>query len=122
MSRPSRSTLPLGGLSQPATTRRLVVLPQPDGPSSVMNSPLIMSKSTASSPTMPPGNTFETLSRRTRASGAIANLGRLGGVDPEDLAALGAGIAEGVQKRALEGKTVAALQHIFCRIHHTLDL
>src|SRR5690349_8940006 len=122
MSRPSSKTLPLDGLSKPAMTRRLVVLPQPDGPSSVMNSPLIMSRSTASSPTMPPGKTFETACNRTSGSGAIANLGGFCGVDPEDLALLGTGIAEGMQKRALEGKAVAGLQPVFGRIHHQFDL
>ena len=47
---------------------------------------------------MPPGKIFETASSRTSGSGAIADLGRLGGVDPEDLAALAARIAEGVQQ------------------------
>ena len=44
---------------------RLVVLPQPEGPSSVRNSPRAMSRSTASRPTMPPGKIFETASSRT---------------------------------------------------------
>ena len=67
------------------------------------------------------GKTFETVSSRTSGSGIIANLGRLRGVDPQDLAALGARVAEGVQKRALESKTVAGLQHVFCRIDNQFD-
>ena len=37
--RPSSSTCPLLAASSPATMRRNVVLPQPDGPTSAMNSP-----------------------------------------------------------------------------------
>ena len=37
--RSSKSTLPLVGFSNPAMMRSMVVLPQPDGPSRVMNSP-----------------------------------------------------------------------------------
>src|SRR5438094_6148928 len=122
MSRPSSRTLPLVGLSKPAMTRRLVVVPQPDGPSRVRNSPGETSRSTASSPTTPPGKTLDTPSSRTSASGAIAHLGRLGGVDPQDLALLDAGIAEGMQQRALEGKTVTGLQHISGGIDYQFDL
>src|SRR5450759_5564238 len=43
MSRPSTSTRPVSGSSSPASTRRAVVLPQPEGPSSATNSPGAMS-------------------------------------------------------------------------------
>src|SRR6266508_1574205 len=42
--RPPRSTSPRSGLSSPATSRKVVVLPQPLGPSSVRNSPAFASK------------------------------------------------------------------------------
>src|SRR5258705_11175681 len=94
-------------------TRRLVVLPQPEGPSSVRNSPRATSRSTASRPTMPPAKILETVSSLTSGSGAITDLRRLGGIHPKDLAALAARIAECVGERALEGETVAGLEHIF---------
>ena len=43
-SRPSMVILPALGVSKPATMRSTVVLPQPDGPSSEMNSPFSTSR------------------------------------------------------------------------------
>src|SRR5918994_5361406 len=49
-------------LSSPATIRRAVVLPQPDGPTSTMNSPSSTSKLRYEIPTVPSGKTFDTSS------------------------------------------------------------
>src|SRR5690349_7920919 len=46
--RPSMSTSPSSGRSKPATTRRVVVLPQPLGPSSVSTAPCFTSNDTPS--------------------------------------------------------------------------
>jgi hypothetical protein len=46
MSCPSTSIEPLVGVSKPAIMRRIVVLPQPEGPSREMNSPLAKAKLT----------------------------------------------------------------------------
>jgi hypothetical protein len=45
---PPSSTRPLSGSSKPAISRSVVVLPEPDGPSSVKNSPRAMSTLTPS--------------------------------------------------------------------------
>src|SRR5689334_17328067 len=95
-------TRPWVGCSKPAMTRRLVVLPQPDGPSRLRNSPGSIARSTLSRPTTPPGNRLESVSSSTTGSGAIAHLRRLHRVDPDDLAALLAAVAEAMGKRALE--------------------
>src|SRR6516162_9490277 len=47
--RPSSSTLPALAGSSPATMRRNVVLPQPDGPTRAMNSPRSTARSMPSS-------------------------------------------------------------------------
>src|SRR5688500_18782191 len=39
MSSPARTMRPVSGCANPATIRRVVVLPQPEGPSSEQNSP-----------------------------------------------------------------------------------
>src|SRR5262245_32491187 len=46
--RPSRTIWPSVGLSKPAMRRSVVVLPQPEGPSSVTNSPWAMASETSS--------------------------------------------------------------------------
>src|SRR3954470_21100917 len=51
------------GISKPAIMRRLVVLPQPDGPSSEKNSPALMSSVTASTATTLPSNVLVTFLR-----------------------------------------------------------
>ncbi len=43
-SRPSMRMLPSVGVSKPATMRRVVVLPQPDGPRKETNSPCATSR------------------------------------------------------------------------------
>ena len=43
--RPARSMRPALGISSPAIMRSVVVLPHPDGPSSVINSPFSISRS-----------------------------------------------------------------------------
>ena len=48
--RPSMAMRPRLGSSNPATERSVVVLPQPDGPSSVYNSPSPTSKPTVRMP------------------------------------------------------------------------
>src|SRR5438105_282013 len=54
MSRPRSSTRPSSGRSKPAISRRVVVLPEPDGPRSVKNSPRATSRSTWSTATTSP--------------------------------------------------------------------
>src|SRR6266536_2309246 len=49
--------------SRPAIIRRTVVLPQPDGPTSTMNSPLRISSETSHTAWTPPGNSLLTWSR-----------------------------------------------------------
>ncbi|MCY1183087.1 hypothetical protein D9M73_236780 [compost metagenome] len=44
MARPANRISPAVGVSKPASIIRLVVLPEPDGPSNVRNSPLRMSR------------------------------------------------------------------------------
>src|SRR5262245_763277 len=58
---------PSSGSTSPATIRRRVLLPQPDGPSSETNSPAAASHDTSSTATTAP-NDF--LSRRTVSAGA----------------------------------------------------
>ena len=48
-SRSPKRTSPLSGRMKPASTMSSVVLPEPEGPSSVMNSPLAISRLTLSS-------------------------------------------------------------------------
>ena len=43
--RPSKYISPFVGVSKPASIMRVVVLPEPDGPSNVRNSPSAISKS-----------------------------------------------------------------------------
>src|SRR5688572_304685 len=55
--------------SSPAIMRRVVLLPQPDGPTSTTNSRSATARSTESTAFTPPGNTLVTCSRSTRAIG-----------------------------------------------------
>src|SRR5580658_6903506 len=64
MSSPPRKILPLEGCSKPPTMRSVVVLPQPDGPSSAKNSPGA-SSSVRSSTAIMPLNSLVTFSNRT---------------------------------------------------------
>ena len=67
-SRPPRYTVPYVGSSKPPIIRRVVVLPQPDGPSMEKNSPSRMSSDRSSTAAASP-NSLETRSRRTSISG-----------------------------------------------------
>ena len=49
MSLPSKSTRPVSGISKPPMIRNIVVLPQPEGPSNVINSLSYIVKSISSS-------------------------------------------------------------------------
>src|SRR5262249_1960466 len=60
------STCPASGSTKPATIRRVVVLPQPLGPSSETSSPAATWSDTASTATTPPSNARVT-SRSSRA-------------------------------------------------------
>src|SRR5438045_1301395 len=53
--------------SRPATIRRAVVLPQPEGPTSTMNSPSRISRSRPSTAVVPSGYVFVTPSKLTAA-------------------------------------------------------
>ena len=52
--RPSMESVPPEMVSSPAIMRSVVDLPQPEGPSSTMNSPSSMVRSTSSTTTGPP--------------------------------------------------------------------
>src|SRR5690242_459491 len=54
MSSPPRVTRPWSGCSKPAMIRSVVVLPEPEGPSMVKNSPAVTCKSTLSTATTSP--------------------------------------------------------------------
>src|SRR4051812_17388259 len=60
---------PAVGCSRPATQRSVVVLPQPDGPSSTTISPAATRKLTSSTAARPPANCF--INRSTRSSADI---------------------------------------------------
>ena len=53
-SSPASSIVPSSGVSKPAIMRRVVVLPDPEGPSIVKNSPGAISRSIASTATTSP--------------------------------------------------------------------
>ena len=55
---PSTQTPPLLGDSNPAISRKSVDLPDPDGPSTITNSPASMVRSIACRALVPPGNDF----------------------------------------------------------------
>src|ERR1700680_531552 len=63
-------TSPLVMSSRPATMRRAVVLPQPDGPTRHMNSPSSMSRFSLLTATAPPAYRFVSSVIRTRATAA----------------------------------------------------
>src|ERR1700693_3452160 len=67
---PSTRTSPPSGSSNPAIMRKVVVLPQPDGPSRHTNSPWLTVKSIASTETTP-AYRFVSLSRSRRAIASI---------------------------------------------------
>jgi len=57
---PPMAIAPEVGSSSPATIRRAVVFPQPDGPTRTMNSPSVMVQVSASTAVVPVGKTFVT--------------------------------------------------------------
>src|SRR5215218_5705967 len=61
---PASTTRPSSGVSKPASMRRSVVLPQPDGPSSAKNSPSRISSESRSTAAKPE-NRLLTASKRT---------------------------------------------------------
>src|ERR1700690_81526 len=71
MRSPAIRISPPSGLRNPAARLRRVVLPQPDGPSRVMNSPCLIAMVTASSAVVSPKR-FVTASNRTAPSSAAA--------------------------------------------------
>src|SRR5215210_233291 len=88
---------PAVGASNPAIIRRVVVLPEPDGPSIEKNSPSATSRSMPPTATTSP-NRFSTRSRRT--AGWVPGRG-----DAVLAGAAGAGVwvADGLAKRLLPG-------------------
>src|SRR5919109_2744766 len=78
MSLPPTWTRPESGCSKPAIMRRLVVLPQPDGPSREKNSPASMSRLTASTATIRPSNVLVTCSSLIVAEVSASTLQDLG--------------------------------------------
>src|SRR5258708_15652411 len=69
--------VPALGCSKPATQRKVVVLPQPDGPSSVTISPAVAAKLTSSTAGLPVGKTLR--QRSTPQFADINALLRIGG-------------------------------------------
>src|SRR5689334_23179962 len=65
MSSPPTRMRPASGSSKPAIMRNVVVLPQPDGPSSAKNSPGCTIRSTRSTTRVLPSKLFSMASRRT---------------------------------------------------------
>ena len=77
MSVPSTTIVPAVGFSNPAIIRRVVVLPQPDGPRNDTNSPRTASRLKSSTATVPPGNVFWTpVSVRNDMVGLVLLSGR----------------------------------------------
>src|SRR5262245_9015578 len=65
---PPMATAPEVGSSSPAIIRRAVVFPQPDGPTSTMNSPSAIVQVSASTAVIPFGKTFVTSWNETSAT------------------------------------------------------
>src|SRR6516225_5028180 len=65
---PPMAMAPAVGSSSPATIRRAVVFPQPDGPTRTMNSPSVMVQVSASTAVAPFGKTFVTSWKETSAT------------------------------------------------------
>src|SRR5215475_4463004 len=65
---PPMATAPEVGSSSPAIIRRAVVFPQPDGPTSTMNSPSAIVQVSASTAVVPFGKTFVTSWNETSAT------------------------------------------------------
>src|SRR5580765_4213365 len=60
-------TSPLVASSRPAAMRSTVVLPEPDGPTTTMNSPSAISRSSSSTAFVPPGKAFVSCLKSIRA-------------------------------------------------------
>src|SRR5579872_4240467 len=75
MSRPSSRIEPLLGSVKPPIMRRMVVLPEPEGPRMVMNSPSRTARSMFSSTLFGPKDFLTALS--SRRNGSVAMLGCL---------------------------------------------
>src|SRR5581483_223054 len=63
-------TSPLVGSSSPAAIRSTVVFPEPEGPTTTMNSPSAISRSSASTATVPPGKVLQSCLKSIRAMSA----------------------------------------------------
>src|SRR5919206_2456193 len=74
--RPPIRISPSVSSSSPAVRRSTVVLPEPDGPTSTSSSPSAISRSTASTATVPPGKTLVTSLRTTSAIATSVRLPR----------------------------------------------
>src|SRR6266536_2266689 len=86
---PPMATAPEVGSSSPATIRRAVVFPHPDGPTRTMNSPSAMVQVSASTAVVPFGKTFVTSWNETSATirTETVSLGELDGhpLDEDEL-------------------------------------
>src|SRR5437773_9058465 len=85
--RPPIKMRPRVGFSSPATHRRAVVLPHPDGPTRIRNSPSAIWSERSSRATVPPGKALVRCSNTTSAIGGSAL--QPGGGDAADEIALG---------------------------------
>src|SRR5262249_13172641 len=96
---------PSSGVSKPATSRRVVVLPHPDGPSSAKNSPAPMSSDTLSSALMAPAKDLLSPWRLTEADpGRPADgLGELTGLSGTDVRSVGSKLLAGVIQGVMPG-------------------
>src|SRR6266487_3256577 len=71
--RPPTRISPPSGLSRPAISRKVVVLPQPDGPSSDTNSPLSTARLSPLTAPKSPNRLCKLSSRRKLIGGLLAN-------------------------------------------------
>src|SRR6185369_1746655 len=69
---PSSRISPSVGVSNPASIISVVVLPEPEGPSSVRNSPRSMSRSSRSTTRVTPSYVLHTAAKRTIGSDMLA--------------------------------------------------
>src|SRR3982751_3062004 len=73
---PSSRISPSVGVSNPASIISVVVLPEPEGPSSVRNSPRSMSRSRPSTTRVSPSYVLHTAAKRTIGSDMLATVDR----------------------------------------------
>src|SRR5438067_7258740 len=73
---PARLISPDVGDSKPASIISVVVLPEPEGPSSVRNSPRSMSRSRPSTTRVSPSYVLQTAAKRTIGSDMLATVDR----------------------------------------------